>query len=571
MGCANRALNLRRRRPVAPPRRRPAGWWHAVLNLLPSVAVTQNFVSAANLPRVLRHMAHGWRHYHRNVRDYYSPTLLRQWGCRWRLTGGHTHGGKASNAMKGSSSKGSSSEGDSSESESGNSSSSSSSSGGKGSGSSSRKCGTSSDGDSGKKCGASKRHSNGRECDVHRFSGSGNARGARGGGTCCEAGASHGDGSGGDVTSGEHGGSGGDGASGEGVSKGRMSLRPRASASRGKCVLPGAQQAVHGGGAPQGKCVLAGTQRTAEAAALAAAEAPPRAKRRCMAQASPPHGTNAPAKPFPGIHELLHSFGVRWLHVRVCVPSDGASHARVCRRSSALLPLLRTPMPPLMPPPSSPLPRDCRRRARASLAVRRWQRDRILGAFLRRLWAAAPQLRPVIAESVDGFLGGCALRRVVRAVWQRVQVARGGTQGGDAFRSCGAAAEGARCGGGQISSGGSGRSDTASEGVRCGGVLGGCGRDGRSGCGRSGAPAEGGNLSCDDGDGGGAAAVVSRGLLGSEAGGWGLESLPLAGADSLVFLHRGLCIKIFTGAVRPGRDECGEWVRGPWRDECGEW
>jgi hypothetical protein len=39
----------------------PSGWWHCVVNLEPSVAVTQNFVCAANLKRVLhflRHRAH---------------------------------------------------------------------------------------------------------------------------------------------------------------------------------------------------------------------------------------------------------------------------------------------------------------------------------------------------------------------------------------------------------------------------------------------------------------------------------------------------------------------------------
>ena len=35
----------------------PAGWWHLVINLEPSVALTQNFVAATNLPAVLRFLS----------------------------------------------------------------------------------------------------------------------------------------------------------------------------------------------------------------------------------------------------------------------------------------------------------------------------------------------------------------------------------------------------------------------------------------------------------------------------------------------------------------------------------
>eukprot|EP00850_Spirogloea_muscicola_P003748 SM000015S01248 [mRNA] locus=s15:802563:808955:+ [translate_table: standard] len=40
----------------------PSGWWHCVLNLEDSVAVTQNYVNEANLEAVCRDMAPGFRH-----------------------------------------------------------------------------------------------------------------------------------------------------------------------------------------------------------------------------------------------------------------------------------------------------------------------------------------------------------------------------------------------------------------------------------------------------------------------------------------------------------------------------
>jgi JmjC domain, hydroxylase len=40
----------------------PGGWWHMVLNLENSVAVTQNFVSDANLDNVITYLALGAPH-----------------------------------------------------------------------------------------------------------------------------------------------------------------------------------------------------------------------------------------------------------------------------------------------------------------------------------------------------------------------------------------------------------------------------------------------------------------------------------------------------------------------------
>ena len=51
-----------------------------MLNLEPSVAVTQNFVSTASFHRCVKDMALGSDHYHANVRSYFSHSCTQAWG-----------------------------------------------------------------------------------------------------------------------------------------------------------------------------------------------------------------------------------------------------------------------------------------------------------------------------------------------------------------------------------------------------------------------------------------------------------------------------------------------------------
>lgn len=55
-----------------------------MLNLEPSLAVTQNFVSEANLERVVAHMAQGSKAYTANTLAYYGPQQRSSWMMLWQ-------------------------------------------------------------------------------------------------------------------------------------------------------------------------------------------------------------------------------------------------------------------------------------------------------------------------------------------------------------------------------------------------------------------------------------------------------------------------------------------------------
>ncbi len=57
-----------------------------VLNLEPSIAVTQNFISTANFQRSVRHASHGSSHFHQNVPLYFPEAVVLRWGGGWTAT-----------------------------------------------------------------------------------------------------------------------------------------------------------------------------------------------------------------------------------------------------------------------------------------------------------------------------------------------------------------------------------------------------------------------------------------------------------------------------------------------------
>ncbi|MEW5308001.1 MAG: hypothetical protein WDW36_010365 [Sanguina aurantia] len=60
----------------------PGGWWHCVLNLTTAVAVTQNFVSDANMERVTAYAARGSSYYFKHPQEFYAPGSVQLWR-RW--------------------------------------------------------------------------------------------------------------------------------------------------------------------------------------------------------------------------------------------------------------------------------------------------------------------------------------------------------------------------------------------------------------------------------------------------------------------------------------------------------